>query len=121
MIVSATEEIKTPSKPLVSYDDFSKIDLRVATILKAETVPNTKKLLKLQVQTGKEERTLVAGIAESYTPEDLIGAQVVIVANLQPAKIKGIESQGMILAAQSGEKLIIIRPEKTTGSGSKVA
>ena len=86
----------------ISIDDFMRVDLRVATIVEAEAVPKSKKLLKLKVDTGGEQRTIVAGIAEAYQPEGLIGRTIVIVANLQPAKLMGVESQGMVLAA-SGE------------------
>lgn len=82
-------------------DAFQKMDLRVATVIHAEPVPRSKKLLKLKVDVGKEQ-TVVAGIAESYQPEDLIGKQVVIVANLKPAKLMGILSHGMVLTADDG-------------------
>jgi methionyl-tRNA synthetase len=82
----------------ITIDDFMKIDLRVARITAAEKVPKSKKLLKLSVDLGFEQRTLVAGIAEAYEPEAIIGRSIVIVANLQPAKLMGIESNGMILA-----------------------
>lgn len=121
MILKPAESEKPATRPNISYEDFSKMDLRVATVLKAEAIPNTRKLLKLQIQTGDAARTLVAGIAENYKAEDLIGTQVVIVANLEPAKIRGIVSEGMILAAQDKENLIVIRPEKTASNGSKVA
>ena len=83
----------------VSYDDFMKIELRVAKVLQAEVVPKSKRLLKLRVDTGTETRTIVAGIAESYQPEDLVGRTVVVVFNLRPAKLMGVESNGMVLAA----------------------
>ncbi|MFA4946473.1 MAG: methionine--tRNA ligase subunit beta [Candidatus Micrarchaeia archaeon] len=82
-----------------SYDDFKKLDLRVATIKTAERVPGADKLLKLTVSLGSEERTLAAGIAEFKTPEELVGKRVIIVANLEPRTIRGIVSQGMMLAA----------------------
>jgi methionyl-tRNA synthetase len=87
-------------KPQISYEEFSRLDLRVATVLKAEAVPKAKKLLKLEVDVG-QRRTIVAGIAERYAPEDLVGRQVVIVANLKPAKLMGVLSEGMLLAAVS--------------------
>ncbi len=83
----------------ISIDDFMKVELRVAKVLEAEAVPKSKKLLKLKVDTGVDERTIVAGIAEAYQPEQLVGRTIVIVANLKPAKLMGIESNGMVLAA----------------------
>jgi methionyl-tRNA synthetase len=83
----------------ISIDDFMKVELRVAKVLEAEAVPKSKKLLKLKVDTGVDQRTIVAGIAEAYQPDQLIGRTIVIVANLQPAKLMGVESQGMVLAA----------------------
>ena len=89
-----------PEKNPVTFDDFSKIDIRTATILEAEKVPKTTKLLKLKIDTGIDIRTIVSGIAEYYEPEAIIGKQISIVANLEPRKIKGIESKGMILMAE---------------------
>ena len=82
----------------ISIDDFMKVQLRVAKVLQAEAVPKSKKLLKLTVDTGAEQRTIVAGIAEAYQPEQLVGRTIVIVANLKPAKLMGVESNGMVLA-----------------------
>ena len=83
----------------ISIDDFMKVELRVARVLEAEAVPKSKKLVKLTVDTGTDQRTIVAGIAEAYQPEQLVGRTIVIVANLKPAKLMGIESNGMVLAA----------------------
>ena len=83
----------------ISIDEFMKIDLRVAKVLAAERVPNSKKLIKLQIDVGTEQRTVVAGIADAYVPDALIGRSVVIVFNLEPAKLMGVESSGMVLAA----------------------
>ena len=93
--------LKEAKKPEITIDDLNKIDLRVATILSAELVPKAKKLLKLEVELEKlnEKRIIIAGIALSYKPEDLIGKQIIIVANLKPAKLMGIVSNGMLLAA----------------------
>jgi methionyl-tRNA synthetase len=99
--VSSTED--TEIKSQISIETFGKVDLRVATVLQAEAVPKAKKLLKLVVDTGKK-RTIVAGIAQSYRPEDLIGKQIIIVANLKPVKIMGILSEGMLLAASEQER-----------------
>jgi methionyl-tRNA synthetase len=109
----------TPIKPTITIDDFQKIDLRVACVLEAANVPKSKKLLKLQVEIGGERRQVLAGIAQHYKPEDLVGKEIVVVANLQPAKLMGQESQGMILAAsdESGNlTLVSLREEMITGS-----
>ncbi|MBP8959862.1 MAG: methionine--tRNA ligase [Bacteroidales bacterium] len=110
-------KIKEP----VSYEEFSKIDLRTATVLEAEKVPKTTKLLKLKIDCGTDIRTIVSGIAEYYKPEDLIGKQIIIVANLEPRVIKGIESKGMILMVEESDgKLILISPVEKSGNGSPV-
>ena len=102
-----------PSKAETSFDDFSKMDIRVGTILEAERVPKTDKLLKLLIDTGIDTRTVVSGIAGSYKPEDVIGQQVSVLVNLAPRKIKGIESQGMILMAEnSAGELSFVAPTK---------
>jgi len=93
---------------LVTFDDFSKLDLRIAEVLEAEKVLKTDKLLRLQIRVGEENRQIVAGVAENYSPEEIVGKQIVIVANLQPAKIRGVESQGMLLAAREGKSLRLI-------------
>jgi methionyl-tRNA synthetase len=102
----------TPQKPLISYEEFDKLDLRVATVLKAEAVPKSKKLFRLEVAIGSEQRQIVSGIAEHFSPEELVGKSVIIVANLKPAKLMGIESQGMILASSDGEGLKLAGVEK---------
>ncbi|MFW6020068.1 MAG: methionine--tRNA ligase [Bacteroidales bacterium] len=110
-----------PLKEVVSYDDFTKLDLRVATILEAEKVPKTGKLLKLTLDTGIDKRTVVAGIAKHHKPEDLIGKKVTIVANLQARKLKGIESQGMILMANNPDgTLHFVNPDKEAKNGAQV-
>ncbi|MGD0340823.1 MAG: methionine--tRNA ligase subunit beta, partial [Bacteroidales bacterium] len=111
----------SPSKDPVSFDDFSKIDIRTATILEAEKVPKTTKLLKLKIDTGIDVRTIVSGIAEYYEPKDIIGKQISIVANLEPRKIKGIESRGMILMAEDKDgKLVIVAPSDQVSNGSMI-
>jgi methionyl-tRNA synthetase len=109
------------SKAEITFDDFSKIDIRVGTILEAEKVPKADKLLKLKVDTGIDQRTVVSGIAEFYKPEEIIGKKVSILINLAPRKLKGIESQGMILMAenQSG-KLVFVLPESAIENGSVI-
>jgi len=104
----------------ISIEDFEKLDLRIGEILRAEGIPGSKKLLKLQVDLGGETRTLVAGIARDYPPAELIGKRVVVVANLEPAKIMGVESRGMVLAADDGKKISLLVPDKPVESGSKV-
>jgi methionyl-tRNA synthetase len=104
-----------PSKPETSFDDFSKMDIRIGTILEAERVPKTDKLLKLLIDTGIDKRTVVSGIAGYYKPEEIIGQQVSILVNLAPRKIKGIESQGMILMAENNKgELSFVAPTKDT-------
>ncbi len=110
-----------PVKGFITYDDFQKIDLRVARVLSAERVPKSTKLLKLQISVGAERRQVVAGIAQHYAPDDLVGKTVVVVFNLQPAKLMGQESQGMILAASDDSgKLAILTPAVEIADGSVV-
>ncbi len=111
-----------PIKETISFDDFQKLDIRTATIIEAEKVPKTKKLLKLLLDTGIDKRTVVSGIAEFYKAEDIIGKQVQVLMNLAPRKLKGIESQGMILMAQNAEgKLCFMSPEEKFENGSSVS
>jgi methionyl-tRNA synthetase len=105
---------------LLDYDHFAKLDLRSAKIINAAKVEGADKLLKLEVLIGEERRQIVAGIALYYTPEQVIGKTVVIVANLKPAKIRGVESQGMLLAASKGEKLVLVTLDGELSSGAKV-
>lgn len=119
-------EAKKEAKPAaaaadeITIDDFAKIDLRVATVVAAERVPKTDKLIKLQVKIGGEERTIVSGIAQHYEPENLIGKNVIVIANLKPAKLRGIESRGMVLAASNGEGNLVLADAPGIASGSKV-
>ena len=119
-------ETKKEAKPAaaaageITIDDFAKIDLRVATVIAAERVPKTDKLIKLQVKIGNEERTIVSGIAQHYEPENLIGKNVIVIANLKPAKLRGIESRGMVLAASDGEGNLVLADAPGIASGSKV-
>ena len=108
-------------KENISFEDFQKLDIRVARILEAEKVPKTKKLLKLTVDTGLDKRTVVSGIAEVYSPEELVDKQVSLVVNLEPRKIRGIESQGMILMAENTEgTLVFLGPDQEIDNGSVV-
>lgn len=110
-----------PAKENIEYDDFSKMDIRVGTILEAEKVAKTKKLLKLLIDTGIDKRTVVSGIAEYYEPESLIGKQVSILVNLAPKNLKGIESQGMILCAENADgSLSIVQPDVKVKNGAEV-
>ncbi len=118
----AKKEVKpaAASAGEITIDDFAKIDLRVATVIAAERVPKTDKLIKLQVKIGDEERTIVSGIAQHYEPENLIGKNVIVIANLKPAKLRGIESRGMVLAASDGEGNLVLADAPGIASGSKV-
>ncbi len=110
-----------PQKDAISYDDFSKMDIRIGKVLEAERVPKTQKLMKLKVDTGIDTRTLVSGIAEHFTPEQVVGRQVSILVNLEPRSIKGIESHGMILMAEDADgKLKFVQPSDEVANGSTV-
>ena len=114
---SATANLKSE----IVYDDFDKLDLRIGTILSAEKVQKADKLLKLEIDLGFEKRTIVSGIAQHFTPEELVSKQVIVVANLAPRKMRGIESQGMILTAEEpGGKLILVNPDSAAQNGSNV-
>ena len=110
-----------PAKANISFEDFSKMDIRVGKIIAAEKVAKTKKLMKLTVDTGIDQRTVVSGIAEYYTPEEVVGRQVSILVNLEPKPLKGIESQGMILMAENADgTLSFVAPEKELKPGSEI-
>jgi methionyl-tRNA synthetase len=104
----------------IGIEDFMKAELRVGKIITAERVEKSEKLVKLMVDIGDENRQVVAGIGKSYAPEELMGKSVVIVANLKPAKLMGIESQGMLLAASSGDLLAVATFDRETKPGSRV-
>lgn len=104
----------------ISIEDFSRVDLRVAEVVAAEKVAKSKRLLKLTVKVGSETRTLVAGIAEHYEPATLVGRKVVVVANLEPATLMGVESNGMVLAASEGNDLALIVLDRDLPPGTKV-
>ena len=111
-----------PLKEECSYDDFMKMDIRTATVLEAKRVPKTDKLLELTIDTGLDKRTIVSGIAEYYTAEEMVGKQICILANLAPRKIKGIESRGMILMAkEENGKMKIVTPEERLSDGSSIS
>jgi tRNA-binding protein len=108
---------------VITYDDFLKLDLRVATIVQAEAHPNADKLLVLQVDLGSEKRQLIAGIRGHYDPAALVGRQIVVVANLAPRMMRGLESNGMLLAASSPDhtQVILLTAERPIAPGSKVS
>jgi methionyl-tRNA synthetase len=120
--VKPTEAVSVETSiPKIPIDDFKKVELRVAEVLAGERVPKSKKLLKLTVKVGEEVRTIVAGIAEHYEPESLVGRKIVIVANLQPATLMGVESNGMVLAASHEGALSLLSLDKDLPPGSKVS
>jgi methionyl-tRNA synthetase len=118
-VTKETEDEKDDN--VITFDEFQKLDLRVAKILEAERVEGADRLLRLQITIGTEERQIVAGVAQHYDPGDLVGRQIVVVANLVPAKIRGVESQGMLLAASGDEGLALLRPDTEMPPGSRVS
>ena len=119
--IEIMKEVENKGEELISIDDFSKVKLITAKVLAAERIPKTDKLLKLSIDTGEEKRQIIAGIAQYYNPEVLIGKTVIIVANLQPVKIRGIESQGMLLTAEKGENLTLLTTFDDLGPGSFIS
>lgn len=115
------QEKEEPMENLISFEEFKKIELKTARVTEAEKIPKADKLLKLKVSLGDEERQLVAGVAEHYTPEELVGKTIIIVSNLQPATIRGIESQGMLLAVEDGDRLALLTTEKEISPGKRVS
>jgi methionyl-tRNA synthetase len=107
-------------KDTIDFEDFTKLDIRIGTILEAEKIPKTKKLLKLKVDVGIDVRTIVSGIAESFSADDVIGQRVTVLVNLAPRKLKGVESQGMILMSDTSDgKLSFIEPDKDSVSNGE--
>jgi methionyl-tRNA synthetase len=118
----AGEAAKTAGPTELSIEDFQqRVDLRAAKVLTAERVPKTEKLLKLTLDLGTEQRTVVSGIAGAYAPEALVGRTVILLANLKPAKVRGVMSQGMILAASTAEVLAVLTPDKDVPPGTKIS
>ena len=118
---AAEAAVVTPQKEECTFDDFGKMDIRTATVLEAERVPKTDKLLKLTIDTGIDKRVIVSGIAEQYSPEEMVGKQICILANLAPRKIRGIESKGMILMARQNDgKMRFITPAETLCNGAEI-
>ena len=119
--LAAEAAVVTPQKEECTFDDFGKMDIRTATVLEAERVPKTDKLLKLTIDTGIDKRVIVSGIAEQYSPEEMVGKQICILANLAPRKIRGIESKGMILMARQNDgKMRFITPQETLCNGAEI-
>ena len=107
------EKESTPQKDTITFDDFSKMDMRVGTIVEAEKMPKANKLLVLKVDTGLDTRTIVSGIAESFKPEEIIGKKVTVLINLAPRKLRGMESEGMILMTTNEDgKLVFLNPDE---------
>jgi methionyl-tRNA synthetase len=119
-VAPSQEPAPAPESTLISIDDVAKLQLRIATILEAERVPKTEKLVKLRLKVGADERTIVAGIGKHYDPAELIGKQIVIVANLQPRSLKGITSQGMLLAASTADEMALLTPMSTIPDGAEI-
>ena len=115
------ESVAAEDTDKIAIDDFIKIDLRVAKIINAKELEESRKLLELEVDLGDETRTIFAGIKKSYTPDKLIGKLVVVIANLKPRKMKFGTSNGMVLATQHDGEIIIIQPEKDVSPGSKIS
>ena len=107
---------------MINYEHFAAMDLRVATVTAAERVQGSEKLLKLQLDVGEfGVRQIVAGVGKAYTPEELVGTQIIIVANLEPRALMGHESNGMLLAARDGEEIpVLLRPQRAVPAGSKI-
>ena len=102
----------TPQKDTITFDDFSKLDMRVGTIIEAEKMPKANKLLVLKVDTGIDVRTIVSGIAESFSAEEVVGKKVTVLVNLAPRALRGVESQGMILMTENADgKLVFVNPD----------
>ncbi len=114
-------EAAAPPKPAaVSYDHFAQLDLRVAQIVEAREHPNANKLLLLKIRVGDVEKQIVAGIRGHYEPANLVGRRIVVVNNLEPAMIRGEESNGMLLAASDGTSVVLVQPEREIAAGSRV-
>ena len=105
----------------ITIDEFNRVDLRIAEVLEAKPVAGADKLLELQIRIGETTRTLVAGIAQQYAPGALVGRKIVVVANLKPRRVRGVESQGMLLAASDGDRPILLAPDRDVPSGARVS
>jgi len=105
---------------MINFNDFKKLDIKTAKVLEAEKIKDSNKLLKLKVDIGDEERQLVAGLANHYTPESLVDRNIIMIVNLEPKELMGVESQGMLLAA-SGEDIALLQPDKEVEPGTKIS
>jgi len=114
------KEAKEDKVNIISYDEFKQIDLRVGKVISAEEVSGTDKLLKLEISLGEEKRTIVAGVKKHYSAEEILGKRIIVVCNLQPVKLRGIESQGMLLAAVDNNDVVLLTVDKEIREGSKV-
>ncbi|MFZ3057806.1 MAG: methionine--tRNA ligase subunit beta [Minisyncoccales bacterium] len=108
-------------KSVINFEEFEKIDLRAGKILEAKRVEGSDKLLKLQIDLGEEKRQILAGIGKTYTPEELINKTVIVIINLEPRMLMGLESQGMVLAVKDNNNLSVLVPEKEIVPGSKIS
>lgn len=106
---------------MITIADFQNVDLRVARVLAAEPHPNADRLLVLKIDLGGEERQIVAGIRASYEPSSLVGREIVVVANLEAATLRGVESQGMLLATRDADRVVLLRPDEAVTPGSRVS
>jgi methionine--tRNA ligase beta chain len=113
--------VRSEGNKMIPFAEFQKLDLRVAKVLSVENHPNADKLYVLKIDLGGTERQIVAGLRAYYTPEQLLGSTIVVVANLEPAVLRGVESQGMLLAAQDGPKVLVLRPDGEAAPGSRVS
>ncbi len=107
-------------KPEITYDDFSKLELRIATVLSAREHPNADKLLLLQIDLGDDQRQIVAGIRGHYEPDALVGRQIVVLVNLEEAMLRGEESSGMLLAASDADGVVLLRPDRKCEAGARI-
>ena len=111
-----------PQKKVIEFDDFSKVDIRVGTVIEAENIPKSNKLLKLKINTGIDERTILSGIAKFYSTEEILNKKVMVLINLKPRKMMGFESEGMLLLAEDSDgNLSLMQPDSEIGDGSVVA
>ncbi len=119
-LLAESEGSETKEMGIISFEDFKTLDLRVGEVKEAENIKGSDKLLRLTVDLGTEDRQIVAGIAQTHRPEELLGSQIVVLANMEPAKLFGVESQGMLLAADLGDSAVLLRPETKVEPGTGI-